>query len=876
MLTNGRRCPSCNEVVVEGSKFCPYCGAKLENQEVQPAPAKVTILCPNCGAQIEANSAFCPECGNKIDLLMNEQENEARHAEKASGQEADVSHYRTDASVPTSQSNTGAGIPANQIGADAGMPASQSGNNVPESAFASGYQNAKGAAQPTYEYNMGMPDNTANAGIPWGELPNNQPTMNESQKSKKKSTAIKILTGVSAAVVVLIAAFAGFLFFSGRKKTNNPYIMYIKDKELNLSHISKIKPYELTSKLLLENEDIDDDEFFASDYTEYYMFLLSYGYIHFSDDYRYLFYPDKLGDEGVTIYWRDLSAKESGESHKIDSGEIYNTTISKDGSKLFYVKGSENKLYVYDRAKDEKTRLDDNVNSVYINDDGNYIIYTRDDDGESVIYEMSISGKEPKKNKIDSEASIVKAFPNSKKVFYLKDDSLYVKENKKDKIKIASDVTRVLSVVDEKSVYYLKSENISNTLDMFIDDDYAETDRDIVEPAYPSYPEEPQYPDQDDYTYSQWNYSYWGYEYNEDLGEWGYWSQEVDWDRYNAAVEQYENDYDKWEEECNRLNDEYDTAYRLYEEKLSRDMLREELKSDYNAITYSKYTLYYWSDGTETEIVRDVAYDNTNTGLLAVSTKVPAAVYQKYSETEMAALKLSDLIATNGYDTALIYSDVMDNLENARVKQNDIFIAYKGKEYKLAAENAAKWNISDDGTIYFIDEYDLDDNAGIFKSVKVSDNGIGSPVAVDKDVSDYNLFDGGKIIYCKDMKDGSGEIYQGGKKLASDVYFESLYSFEDSGTLFYLVDYDQDDKEGTLYCRMGDEQTKIADDVHQYVPVNEEKVVYLKDYSTEKNRGELVIYRGGKKRDTIDNDVSYIFNLDGNNQILYDLGLLAD
>lgn len=70
MLTNGRRCPSCNEVVVEGSKFCPYCGAKLENQEVQPAPAKVTILCPNCGAQIEANSAFCPECGNKIDLLI--------------------------------------------------------------------------------------------------------------------------------------------------------------------------------------------------------------------------------------------------------------------------------------------------------------------------------------------------------------------------------------------------------------------------------------------------------------------------------------------------------------------------------------------------------------------------------------------------------------------------------------------------------------------------------------------------------------------------------------------------------------------------------------------------------------------------------------
>jgi len=473
---------------------------------------------------------------------------------------------------------------------------------------------------------------------------------------------------------------------------------------------------------------------------------------------------------------------------------------------------------------------------------------------------MHLSGKEPEKNKIDSEASIVKAFPNSKKVFYLKDDSLYVKENKEDKTKIASDVTRVVSVVDEKSVYYLKSEGMKNTLDKFIDDDYAEIDKNIVEPAYPSYPDEPKYPNTADYVYYLLVSSYWGNEYNEELDEWGYWREEIDWELYYEAVEQYKKDYEEWENECNRLREEYNLAYSLYEDKLLRDMLRAEFMSEANAISYSKFILYYWSEGTEKEIVRDVAYDSPSTGLLAYSTKVPAAVYQKYNDTEIAALKLSDLIAKNGYSTILIYADVLKNLESARSKQDDIFIAYKDKEYKIAAQNASRWDISDDGTIYFLDEYESDKKSGVLKSVKISGKGIETPVAVDEDVSDYYLLNGRKLIYCKDMEDGSGEIYRERKKLATNVYFDSLYSLEDSDMLFYLTDYDQDKEEGTLYCRRGDGQTKIADGVYQYVPVNEKKVLYLTDYNTEKRRGELVIYQGGKKRDTVDTDVTYIFD----------------
>ena len=47
-------CPKCKSQVVSGSKFCNYCGTKLENK------------CPNCGAPVTPDSVFCAECGHKL------------------------------------------------------------------------------------------------------------------------------------------------------------------------------------------------------------------------------------------------------------------------------------------------------------------------------------------------------------------------------------------------------------------------------------------------------------------------------------------------------------------------------------------------------------------------------------------------------------------------------------------------------------------------------------------------------------------------------------------------------------------------------------------------------------------------------------------
>lgn len=47
-------CPNCHTQIPGGSRFCSYCGTRLNNK------------CPKCGADIIGGSAFCASCGEKL------------------------------------------------------------------------------------------------------------------------------------------------------------------------------------------------------------------------------------------------------------------------------------------------------------------------------------------------------------------------------------------------------------------------------------------------------------------------------------------------------------------------------------------------------------------------------------------------------------------------------------------------------------------------------------------------------------------------------------------------------------------------------------------------------------------------------------------
>jgi RNA polymerase subunit RPABC4/transcription elongation factor Spt4 len=751
--------------------------------------------CPNCNTALEEGSKFCPECGTKIEIHQEEQ------------------------------------------------PPSYETVYCPECG-------AKTTTEFTFCPECGKPVGAA------------EPVAVSSSKVENTSIVKTIfskkinLMGLIAAAVLVVIILAAVLVVRGGGSEDKPYLIYVKDQELNFSYLTKIKPFEMTSSLSETGEE----------FSSYGYSLLSV-YVFLSDDKRYIFYPDRVNGDDISYYWRDLKADNTkvDSAHKIDS-EISggNIVLTGDGNKFFYIKGEENRLYIYDRKSGEKSKLDENVTNYYVNEKGNYLIYETYDGVEYTVYEMSLKGLNGEATKLDSASSIEYAFPDSKSVYYIKDGTLYLKEDGKEKVKISSDVSQVISVVNEKSVYYLKHEAITSKLSGFINDDLADSDKAMVEPVYPTYPQEPAYPYESDYSTQEWVSNYWGSTWNSELSEWGYWDQETDWDAYNAAYTQYQSDYADWETECNRLRDEYDIAYSAYEDKFYRDDLRNAFDSEDNAVTYDKYMLYYWNNGKETAIASDIVLgDYFTNGLVAASSKIPAVIYQKYSVSNIVNQKMSELFSEYGdYFYSDIISELKEKVVSSRVISEETFLASGEKECTINSTDAINWKISDKGIVYYLDDYDSEKGYGVLMSAKIGNGTVEAPATLDEDVTGYMLGNGNnKVYYYKDVKDGSGDIYFDKKALATDVYISSIYNFKDSDSLLYYIDYSSSNYDGTLCCLKGNKQTKISDDVSSFVPVDETHIAYLLDYSSERQKGDLMLYKGSKKPVTIDTDVTSILSI---------------
>lgn len=686
-------------------------------------------------------------------------------------------------------------------------------------------------------------------GKPLGEEKSDVSVATEKLDKKKFVLPVKPLyLGVAAAmVVVLVVVIATIMGGSG--SVNGNRIIYAKDKELQFAYLSDLKPFQLTERLTDGSYTPD-----ASDLMRISTYILM------SDNGRYVFYPDRAGDDGFTYYWRDLKADNSKKETvtKIDSEISIVPHLTNDGSKLFYVKGDDRRLYIFDRKTSEKNKLDDSVKSFYINEEGDYLIYDTYKDGEYSVYEMTIKGLAGEKNKLDSSSEIHTAFANDKKVYYLKEDTLYFKEFGKDKVRIASDVNQVVSVVDATSLYYLKTEEVTNKLSDFISDDMAADDRNLTEPSPKAYPEEPTYPSEYDYQHNVWYASYWGDERHPDTNESGYWYQQTDHEAYSVAYEQYQTDYSAWEIEYNRLRSEYNAEVALYQGKESRDELRAALDDEENAVTYNKYNLYYWTQSGDILVASDLS-SNGYSQHLATSSKIPAVVYQKYNTSASGNQKLSELLSdSNGY---FYINDVIWDIKNrvtaTRNISEDIYIASGEKESIVECGKTSNWAISQNGSIYFLDDYNSDKNYGVLKSIAVSGGGISKPVKIDDDVIHFRFGNDHKnVYYFKDIKNGTGDLYLNGKTIATDVYTSSLYNFKNSETLLYYTDYSSKNEKGTLCILKNGAQAKIADDVSFFTPIDEKNTAYLIDYNRDRQRGDLMLYNGISKPTLVDSDVT--------------------
>lgn len=64
-IANRRRCPACGAELVEGSKFCNFCGTKLIQPQPAPEnpPPQNQKICPKCNTPLQPDDIFCTSCG---------------------------------------------------------------------------------------------------------------------------------------------------------------------------------------------------------------------------------------------------------------------------------------------------------------------------------------------------------------------------------------------------------------------------------------------------------------------------------------------------------------------------------------------------------------------------------------------------------------------------------------------------------------------------------------------------------------------------------------------------------------------------------------------------------------------------------------------
>ena len=590
-----------------------------------------------------------------------------------------------------------------------------------------------------------------------------------------------IIGGVAALLAVGLLAVLIPSGGGGDKKA-----LYLKDDELQYTEFSK-EDFEVTSKLL--------DGGYDAQYT-----LTSY--VSFSKDGKTIFFPDKLdGSNGVTMYYREVN-KPNKDAVKIDS-DIITYFLNEDGNKMIYLKGDDGVLYIHDMKEKEKVASD--VYSFKVSKDFKTIGYL-EDDGKLMIY----NGKSSEKISSDVE-ELIYASDDLSTIYYLKEDNLYKWKKGADAEKLASDVEGAVAYDSGEIYYVVQGEEKIDYMDYIIDDK-AEADKNIKEPEIVVKPEKPEKP----------------YFYDFETVE-----------EYDVAYDKYETEFDIWETKCNEIDDAYDKAYTAYYEKQYRDEMRVELIE--SSAEIETMELYYYN-GKEATLVSNKIQDVE----VMSETNPVGLVYVGGLSEDFEKLNLSD------YQYA---SDLIYEIENSLYYNANKYILNKATLTEFDKEDATMIELHDEDLYYF---EDVEDNAGNLYKISLANGKIGEATKVDEEVGSYGvLFIDDHMIYFKDFdsSDFKGDLYVDGKKIDSDVRGGYNISFDSNGKIYYFVDWDNSDYEGTLKVYNKKEASTIADDVTTF-EVIDDMVIYLYDMSSNSQTGELYKYDG--KATKITDDVSAI------------------
>jgi len=62
---DAKKCPECSQSMNKEDRFCPNCGANLE----EPSSTQQSLFCSECGYSNPESALFCEKCGNSLSEL---------------------------------------------------------------------------------------------------------------------------------------------------------------------------------------------------------------------------------------------------------------------------------------------------------------------------------------------------------------------------------------------------------------------------------------------------------------------------------------------------------------------------------------------------------------------------------------------------------------------------------------------------------------------------------------------------------------------------------------------------------------------------------------------------------------------------------------
>ncbi|MCM1040791.1 MAG: hypothetical protein NC434_15860 [Ruminococcus sp.] len=318
----------------------------------------------------------------------------------------------------------------------------------------------------------------------------------------------------------------------------------------------------------------------------------------------------------------------------------------------------------------------------------------------------------------------------------------------------------------------------------------------------------------------------------------------------DAALREPEYPNTSWSDPARDTKMEaYNKAMEEYYLKQNRDYLREALKEQ--RIPQTSYTLCYFDGKEETIVSETFTYSS-----YSAAADAPVIVYEAYDQSEDISIKLSEI--ENIYDVS---NQIMEALYTSAER----YVAVGSASVDFDEEDAQDFRLSADGkTLYYFDDVPEDKYYGELYQVSVSSSGeLGNPDLYDSDVfiNNLHIMKDGRLLYFKDFKDGSGELYVDKEKIDYEVYSYNFNYDEDANRVTYFSDWNDEKQYGTLStCSIGKEAEKIADDAHTFCVMPNRNVLYLSDYSLKRYQGDLYLWNN-KKSEKIDEDIYAILNI---------------